>query len=673
MDLSVIGVTSAKKKQFASKGIKSVEGLIRYLPKDYYDFRNPKNIKDLEIDKYDCFIGKIIEKKVYPKMLRIIIADKLGTRLTLIFFHANYVQTLLNIGHEYIFCGKVTIPEGYHIKQCTNPIFSEDISKYKRILPIYPKINGMSEDYLLSKLNQALASSGTKEYLTLDIIREFDLIRNFEMERTLHQPKCIEDVEKAKKRLAFDELFEFSLITSNEYNLEDKSCPYTFSNSEYMDKFINALPYKLTSGENSQESVISEILKKMAKGERTNSLIQGDVSCGKTNVAIALMLAMVGSGYQAALMAPTTVLALQHYKEISEILEPLGIKCAFLGGKMPAKVKRATLEAIKTGEAKIIIGTHAVISKSVEFKNLSIAIVDEEHRFGVLQRRMLEKKSSVGVHTITMSATPIPRSLALTIYGSFIDVYTIKQMPSGRKPVITKLEKDSSKAYDFMYSEIKKGHQCYVICPLIEDSESEKMADIQSTASETTDIINYFKKDKSIRICEINGKMKQEEIDTIINSFKNHEFDIIVSTTIIEVGVNIPNSTVILIKNAERFGLATLHQLRGRVGRGSDQAYCILQSENIQSERLNIMESTTDGFKIATEDLKLRGMGDFIGTKQTGDNNTIMLMLSEPTLYDKIKKITDEIVKDTTTLSHYQPIIDAYNIRMGEEEEDLDF
>lgn len=669
MDLEVLDITKAKKKQFAQKGIKTVEDLLRFLPRDYNDFRNPKLVKDLEVDKMESFIIRVNKVDIYPKMVRISGVDSIGWKMTVVFFHSQYVTKLIQTGHEYIFCGKITVPEGYKFKQCINPMFSEEISKYKKIVPVYSKIQGMSDDYLLQKINKALATSTTKEYLTTDIISKFNLMRNFEMERAIHQPKTLEEIEQAKNRLAFDELFQFSLLTSNEYKEEDTSCKYKFTDGKYIEEFKKLLPYELTQGENSQQSVTDEILKKMSEGIRTNSLIQGDVSCGKTNVAIILMLAMVGSGYQAALMAPTTVLAFQHYNEISEMLGKIGIKCAFLGGKMPAKVKRKTLEEIKSGEAKVVIGTHAVISKNVEFKNLAIAIVDEEHRFGVVQRRLLEKKARDGIHSITMSATPIPRSLALTIYGSFVDVYTIKKMPGGRKPIITKGERDTKKAYEFMYDEIKKGHQCYVICPLIEESESEKMASVQSTEEELAELKEYFKKYPEVRICEINGKMKQEEIDDMILRFKNHEFDIIVSTTIIEVGVNVPNATVILIRNAERFGLAQLHQLRGRVGRGSDQAYCILQTP-FDSERVHIMESTTDGFVIATEDLKLRGMGDFIGTRQTGDNKAVMLMLSEPDLYEEIKEITNNIVKDDKLLAHYQPLIDAYNVTMGDDEEE---
>lgn len=661
MNLSNIGVIPAKIKQFNSKKIYSVEDLLRFLPRKYYDFRNPKRIVDLEVNEIEAVIATITEIKKYPKMLRITLKDDYGATMYAVFFQYSYVERLLDVGSKYIFYGKITIPDGFFRKQVINPKFSKDISKYKKIIPIYSAIKGMSDDYLLNKIESGLAATSKSEYLDSDIVKEFNLVRSFEADRILHQPKTMEELEKAKERLVFDELFKFSLITDYEYLSADKSCKYKIDKSELFEKFLKTLTFDLTQGENSQEETIRNILSKMKKGERTNSLVQGDVGCGKTIVATILMLIMSENGYQSALMAPTTVLAQQHYNDISKQLAPFGIKCAFLGGKMKAKEKREALASIKTGEAKIIIGTHAVISKDVEFDKLALTIVDEEHRFGVVQRRLLEKKTAEGIHSIIMSATPIPRSLAITIYGSIMDVYTIKKMPKGRKPVITNIEKDTIKSYEFMLEEIKKGRQCYVVCPLIEESDSERMTDVQSTEEEVREIMDYFKKEPSVRICQINGKMKQEEINNALLDFAAHEYDIIVSTTIIEVGVNVPNSTVILIKNSERFGLAQLHQLRGRVGRGEHQSYCILQTNKEEVERLIVMTETTDGFKIAEKDLLLRGMGDFIGTKQTGENKAVMLMLAQPDLYNKIKVKTNEIVMSENELMKYQNIIDDYH------------
>ena len=591
--------------------------------------------------------------------------------MEMVFFNGfQYIMKFLDIGKTCIWYGKVSISNMGYKKQMVSPKFSENISKYQRILPQYSEIQGMATDYLLDKINKGLAITSKDEYLDIDIIKDFGLIKEYEMERIFHQPINMEEIERAKERLAFDELFKFGIITSHEYANIDMSCNISIKKLDLMESFIKTLPYSLTNGDDSQESTIYSILEEMKKGVRTNSLVQGDVGCGKTMVATLLMIALVENGYQAALMAPTTVLAKQHFDEISKELAPFGIKCAFLGGKMKAKEKRMTLEGLKNGDFQIAIGTHAVISQGVEFKNLGITIVDEEHRFGVVQRRLLEKKASEGIHSITMSATPIPRSLAMTIYGDFVNVYTIKKMPKGRKKVITRYEDDIKKTYNFMHQEIKDGRQCYIVCPLIEESDSERMEGVQSTSEVYDEVCKYFSFDPSVRICHINGKMKQDEINDYLLKFAAHEYDIVISTTIIEVGVNVPNSTVILIKNAERFGLAQLHQLRGRVGRGNYQSYCLLQSPKGKVERLEIMESTTDGFVIAEKDLALRGMGDFIGTKQTGDNKAVMLMLSNPSLYDKIKKCTMEIVNDSEKMKQYNFILNDFYTIMGEEEID---
>ena len=668
MDLSVLGVTPQKKKQFFRKKIFTVEDLMCFLPRKYYDFRNPKTIKDLIIDETEAVIGEITEIKRYNKVLKVIIKDSNNWTMEMLWFNGfDYLSKLLYIHKTYIFYGKVQM--GLGKKQIVSPKFSLDINKYKRIMPIYSDIPGMSTDYLNDKIEKGLAITSKDEYLDIDILNKFGLIKEYEMQRIFHQPLNMEEIQKAEDRLVFDELFKFGIITSYEYSNTDTSCNIKIEKTDMVEAFIKTLKFELTKGENSQESTIFSILDEMKKGVRTSSLVQGDVGCGKTMVATLLMIAMAENGYQAALMAPTTVLARQHFNEISNELAPFGIECAFLGGKMRAKEKRLALESIKSGKAKVIIGTHSVISKDVEFENLGLTIVDEEHRFGVAQRRLLEKKASEGIHSVTMSATPIPRSLAMTIYGDFIKVYTIKQMPKGRKKVITSIEADSNKAYEFMLNQINEGRQCYVVCPLIEESSSEKMQGVQSTEEALNEITTFFAKYPQVRICQINGKMKQPEIDDILYKFANHEYDIIVSTTIIEVGVNVPNSTVILIKNAERFGLATLHQLRGRVGRGDYQSFCILQSPKEDSERLEVMTKTTDGFVIAEKDLELRGMGDFIGTRQTGDNKAVMLMLANPTLYNNIKDCTSKIVEDSESLKRYQHIIDDYNELMGDEEE----
>jgi ATP-dependent DNA helicase RecG len=324
-----------------------------------------------------------------------------------------------------------------------------------------------------------------------------------------------------------------------------------------------------------------------------------------------------------------------------------------LTGNLKAKEKRIALEKIASGEANFIVGTHSLISDNVNFKNLGLCIVDEEHRFGVAQRDRIRSKLTSGIHTLSMSATPIPRTLGVSLYGEGTDIYTISKMPNGRKPVETTICTNVDDAYDFIHQELEAGRQAYIICPLIEESDNEKMAEIESVEKTYQNLINKYKNDPLVKIAMVNGKMKQSEVTDIIQRFKNKEFNIVIATTIIEVGVNVPNSTVILIKNAERFGLAQLHQLRGRVGRGSFQSYCILNTAKEDVERLEVMTQTTNGFKIAEEDLRLRGMGDFLGTKQSGDIKNVMLMLANRELYNSIKSDVKLIFQDELRYNHY--------------------
>jgi ATP-dependent DNA helicase RecG len=499
------------------------------------------------------------------------------------------------------------------------------------------------------------------------ILNKYNLVRTFEMARSIHQPRTFEDIARAERRIIFDNLFEMAFKmcydNSQKSKVTDISCP----NANTVKEFLNSLPFSLTDGEGGQLSVVRSIYKKMRAGKRTSSLVQGDVGCGKTMVALLLMLIMAENGYQSVLMAPTNILAKQHYEEFTSRLAMFPfIKTVLVNGSMKKKEKEKAINAIKSGEANIIVGTHAVISKDIEFKNLALSIVDEEHRFGVAQRRLLNEKTSGSIHTVTMSATPIPRSLGMSIYGEDTDIYNITQMPAGRKKIVTVIETEIKKNYDFIAREIKKGRQAYVICPLINESDSERLVGVDSVVETEKELRDYFKHNSEIKIGVINGKMKSSEVATEIQKFKDLEYNIIVSTTIVEVGVNVPNSTVILIKNSERFGLAQLHQLRGRVGRGNHQSYCLLSTPKEDVERLEIMTQTNNGFVIAERDLELRGMGDFIGTSQTGDFKNVMLMLANKSLYEEIKNTVWEILKDPKRTQRYEFLL---NKNINEEED----
>ncbi len=412
----------------------------------------------------------------------------------------------------------------------------------------------------------------------------------------------------------------------------------------------NKLPFDLTKD---QKECLKNMFSVIKQKKQLNTLIQGDVGSGKTIVAIFMMLLMAENNYQSCMMVPTEVLGQQHYSELKKILKDTPFKVGYLSGKLKTKEKKEILKSIELGEIQIVVGTHAIIQKDVLFKRLGLMIVDEQHRFGVVQREKLIEKHN-RPHFITMSATPIPRTLSMILYGESTQVLTIKTRPQGRKVVKTYKVEKCEKIYEFLLKEIQKNRQCYIVCPIIEDSSSERMAEVKSANATYKEVKNYFEKFPEIKISFISGKMKKEEVEKEIKDFANNKTQILVSTTIIEVGVNIPNATVMVIKNAERFGLAQLHQLRGRVGRSNWQSYCILQSLKKDDKKIEIMCQTSDGFEIAKRDLEIRGPGDFIGTRQSGQNKYVMLMLAYPKLYAAINKLNDEIYKNSTWYSKYK-------------------
>lgn len=657
MELEALGVNKGKKAQFESKGIFNVEDLIKFLPIKYFDYREYVTCSTAIIGENAAIIGKIISSTAESKYYKIQAVDRDNKAFSVIWFGKVYGLDKLLINHEYVFCGKIT--EGYlnHSIQLSNPMFSENLNKFRGIFPVYSKIKGMSDEYLKKTIKTAIDTYLHIEKLEKSVLDKFSLEPTYAMARGIHCPSNLEDIEAAQKRMIFDELF--NLAFELEDSIENIKIPtdITFKTMNSVKPFLNTLPFNLTDGPESQLETVRAITRKIRKGFLTNSLVQGDVGCGKTFVALLLMLLMAENGYQSVLMAPTTVLANQHYSDIVEYLKDIPFaKPILLTAGLKKKEKDAVLKSISSGEATIIIGTHAVISDGVEFKNLGLSIIDEEHRFGVNQRTKIKAKVGNKVHTVTMSATPIPRSLGLSLYGEGTDIYTITQMPAGRKNVITAISTDMNYAYDFIEKEVSAGHQAYIVCPLIDESTSEKMEGVQSVEETFLQAKAYYSSRPDIKIGVINGKMKASEISEEIDKFTNGTYNVMISTTIIEVGVNVPNSTIIVIKNAERFGLAQLHQLRGRVGRGKFQSYCVLVSDKEAVPRLEVMTSTTNGFVIAEEDLKLRGMGDFIGTKQSGTVKNVMLMLSNRNLYDSIKMEVKEIYKSPERLKHYQSI-----------------
>lgn len=650
LDISALGINNGKIKQFNTKGIYTIEDLINFLPRRYYDFKKTTEIRNAVHGEFVSIVGKIEDIKTGPSHIRVKVVDKDNNYMFITWFNQTYILKILRVGEVYNFCGKFEIDEKYNSKQMLNPMyFSDDLDKYRKIIPVYSKIQGMSDEYLLKSVNTALALVDKTEYLESSILDEFSLFKRRDTINTIHQPEELGDIEVAERRILFDDLFYFASQLQLKDHEVDKTTSMVMETADTIKTFIASLPFELTDD---QLKITRDIFKEMKSGNQINSLVQGDVGSGKTMVAFILMLIAAENGFQAALMAPTNVLAKQHYEELLEVGDRMGYKVGFLSGNTKAKEKREILKGLKTGEINMVVGTHAIISKDVEFSNLGITIVDEEHRFGVIQRELINEKTKMGVHSITMSATPIPRSLALTIYGEGTSVYNITQMPAGRKKIETKLINNDSVAYQFMKDEIAKGRQCYVVCPLIDESESEVMAGVLSVAQMHKKVTDFFRGTR-VKVAEISGKMKQADIEEEIRLFSEGITNVLISTTIIEVGVNIPNSTVMVIQNAERFGLAQLHQLRGRVGRGSHQSYCILISEKEENEKLEAMVRTTNGFEIAEADLKLRGAGDFIGTKQSGDNKHVMLMLGNPQLFSQVREEVKNIFENEERYEYY--------------------
>lgn len=653
MELKNIGVTPVKEKQFNSKNIYSVEDLIEFFPRKYLDFRTPSNVSQV-IDKEICSIVVTVYDIVdYGNRFTFKGKDINGNVLFVTYFGSEYIKNLIDVGDTIIFCGSVTVGFNRFVSMINPICFSKDIESMARIMPIYSKINGMSSDYFEKMMKVALLSSNKLDYLEQDIISRFGLMSKSEAIKTIHNPCNFENLKQAQERFLFDDIFYYNYELARNAKEESKESSFIFNSHELCSKYIAGLPFKLTEGQN---EAIKTAYQKSCCGERINMLVQGDVGCGKTEIAKILLLNAVDNNYQGILLAPTTVLATQHYNDLLNSFKNLGVNIQLLTGDTKKKDRTEILKGVQNGTVNILVGTHAILSDDVIYNNLAITIVDEEHKFGVDQKEKLRKKGSEGVHSISLSATPIPRTLAMSIYGNAIDVITVTSRPNNRLPIATAIINDTTKAYEAIEELIiKTRQQAYIVCPVIDENDDvESVEDAYKSAKE------YFEPLK-ITVGMINGRMKQAEISEIVDKFARHEFDILVSTTIIEVGVNVPNATFIMINSAERFGLSQLHQLRGRVGRGSAQSYCVLhpgveltdENRELARKKLEIMTSTCNGFTIAEEDLKLRGTGDLIGTNQTGENKYILQMLANSSLDRKIKEVIKEIMEDEARKQHY--------------------
>ena len=613
------GVGPARARQFANLNIFTLRDLICHFPRGYEDRTKIVPIEKLEVDVPACFKAMVMNTprtshiRKGLDLTRVQVADSTA-RLNLTFFNNKFAAEQLQYGKEYIFYGAVSGDFiGYNM---TNPTFESMESApvtTRRILPIYPLTAGLSNQVLLKTVRQAMAvCDPPPEILPEEVRQTYGILPAERAYQAIHEPNSMAEAELAKKRLIFEEFFVFSagLALMRTARAEKKTEAYADTD---MTAFYAALPFALTGA---QQRAIEEILIDFRKGAPMNRLVQGDVGSGKTMVAAAAAYCAIQNGRQAALMAPTEILAEQHYQSLGRLLSPLGIRTELLTGSMTVKEKRLARERIAAGEVQLIVGTHALLSDTTHFDNLGVVITDEQHRFGVGQRAKLSAKGT-DPHLLVMSATPIPRTLALLMYGD-LEVSILDERPPGREDVDTFLvgENYRPRINAFIRKQVAEGHQCFIVCPAVEENEDLgiKAATVWADTLQQT----VF---PDLRIALLHGQMKGAEKEEAMASFARGEADVMVATTVIEVGVDVPNATLMVIEDADRFGLSQLHQLRGRVGRGKAKSYCILTTHNRNPEtiqRLKALCKTTDGFKIAEEDLKLRGPGDFFGSRQSG-------------------------------------------------------
>lgn len=666
MDIKEIkGIGDKTATLFSKVGINTVEDLISYYPRDYELFKSPQLISDITYAQVgqnvavDCVIYNKPDLKRFGKksIVSCIAKDIDGRGIKCIWFNMPYIINTVKKGMRFVFRGRlVHSGENFTLEQPKVYSLADYESLAGKLKPVYGLTKGLSNNAVVKAVNGAFDKTGNNfqdDYLDENVRDRFGLIYTFESVYSMHFPKDMEELNEARKRVIFDEFFMFMLAVRRQKLLnEEINNSYIIEKSEKTDDIIKSLQYELTD---SQKSAVESIRHDLSSPGPMNRLLHGDVGSGKTIVAFIALLDTVFAGYQGALMAPTEVLAVQEYNELQKLIEKnnLSIKVALLTSAIDSSEKKRIYEEMESGEIDIVIGTHAVIQGRVRFNNLALAITDEQHRFGVNQRKNLRNKGSdenISCNVLVMSATPIPRTLAWIIYGD-LDISVMDVMPYGRLPIKNAVI-DSGympNVYSFMEKHIRAGQQAYIICPMIEKNEDIDAADVYTVAE---DFKEHLPKD--IKTGILHGKMSTSEKIDIMEHFAKGETNILVSTTVIEVGVNVPNATIMLIYNADRFGLSTLHQLRGRVGRGNLQSYCMFLSdskgENAKN-RLKVISSTNDGFKIAEDDLKLRGPGDFFGVRQSGE---ILFAMADPErdteIFENAKSYVDEIVGEDPEL-----------------------
>lgn len=667
------GIGETRAKLLHGMNIDTVYDLISHFPRTYEDRSRVVSISELIAGEASCFIAMVVSKPQLSHIrkgldiIKVRVADDTSS-LNLVFFNQSYIKDFLIYGERYVFYGTVNCD--YIGLQMTNPIVERvDVAGIatRCIMPIYNLTAGINNKFLCRSVAQALAGCKNSliEVLPKQQRDQYGLCDIYTAYNSIHNPPSLEMLENARHRLIFEEFFVFfaGLAIMRQRNLR-KTCKPIEKIS--LQPFYNALPFELT---NAQNRTISEIKEDMCKPTAMARLVQGDVGCGKTIVAAAAIYLVAKNGVQCAMMAPTEILAQQHFQKLKRLFEPFGIHVALITGSMKTAERRNVMDALSSGSVDVVVGTHAILSDTIQFQSLGLVIADEQHRFGVSQRTQLLKKGN-HPHLLVMSATPIPRTLALILYGE-LDVSIIDETPPGRDVVDTFLvgEGMRSRINDFIRKQALAGHQTYIVCPTVEENEeidSLKSAQVWAETLQTT----VF---PDLRVSLLHGKMTGTEKDAVMNAFAKGECDILVATTVVEVGMDVPNATLIVIENADRFGLSQLHQLRGRVGRGEDKSYCILISSNTNTDTINRLKQfckTNDGFKIAEEDLSIRGPGDFFGTRQHGFPTFKVANLNiDISVMSQAKEAAEHLIaqKNINELPEYQALVQRINILFSQD------
>ncbi len=646
------GVGPAKATLLKTMKIYTVKDLVEHYPRSYEDRTIVKKIGDFSDGEFTLFIATVTKNLKTDRIRKNLninytyVVDDTGM-CKLTWFNQNYLKNKIKEGSIFLFYGKVNFEYGKFVVENPQVYNINDLENISGLYPVYTLTSGITQNYIF-KLISSLKDKKLEfeEIFTDQFRKKYGLCDIDYATKKIHFPKNYNEIDIARKRHIFEELFllEIALMTIKNSNLKEKK-NINMSNVDTQE-FEKLLPFSLT---NAQKRVIEEIKGDLIGSKNMNRLVQGDVGSGKTIVAAIAMYISIKNGYQACMMAPTTILANQHYIELKKYFDNLNIVSEIITSSTTKKQKEKIIENLKSGKINVLIGTHSVIEDNVEFENLGLVVTDEQHRFGVKQRIKISEKGE-SVQTLVMTATPIPRSLALILYSD-LDLSVIDELPPGRKEIKTyAVDKSYEQRINiFVKKEIKKGRQVYVVCPLVEENEELNLQSVLELAN------RYKNEDFSeFRVEYLHGKMKNKEKDEIMQKFKNGYIDILISTTVIEVGVNVPNASIMIVENADRFGLAALHQLRGRVGRGSQQSYCILKSNNKSRdamERLKILEKSNNGFDVAQKDLELRGPGDFFGIRQHGlPEFKLANLLTDMKILNDAKKAAKDVIEEDRNL-----------------------